>query len=149
MKLFGIPNCSTVKKARDWLTTNNISYEFHDFKKQGIDAATLNGWLADIPHEKLINRAGLTWRGLTNETKAAIVDNASAIALMLDKTSLIKRPVLSSINAMADALSTIAALVSLLNPRQVNPARLISFSYGMSASQLLSVAASIPCFLKS
>ena len=98
MKLFGIPNCSTVKKARDWLTVNNISYEFHDFKKQGIDAATLNGWLADIPHEKLINRAGLTWRGLSNETKAAIVDNASAIALMLDKTSLIKRPVLVNDN---------------------------------------------------
>ena len=98
MKLFGIPNCSTVKKARDWLTVNNISYEFHDFKKQGIDAATLNGWLADIPYEKLINRAGLTWRGLSNETKAAIVDNASAIALMLDKTSLIKRPVLVSDN---------------------------------------------------
>lgn len=98
MKLFGIPNCSTVKKARDWLTVNNISYEFHDFKKQGIDAATLNGWLADIPYEKLINRAGLTWRGLSNETKAAIVDNASAIALMLDKTSLIKRPVLVNDN---------------------------------------------------
>ena len=98
MKLFGIPNCSTVKKARDWLTKNNISYEFHDFKKQGIDAATLNGWLADIPYEKLINRAGLTWRGLSNETKAAIVDNASAIALMLDKTSLIKRPVLVNDN---------------------------------------------------
>ena len=98
MKLFGIPNCNTVKKARDWLTANNISYEFHDFKKQGIDAATLNSWLADIPYEKLINRAGLTWRGLSNETKAAIVDNASAIALMLDKTSLIKRPVLVNDN---------------------------------------------------
>ena len=94
MKLYGIPNCSTVKKARDWLTANHINYEFHDFKKQGIDAATLNIWLSQIPHMQLINRAGLTWRGLSDDAKAAVVDNTSAIALMLAKSSLIKRPVL-------------------------------------------------------
>lgn len=94
MKLYGIPNCTTVKKARDWLTANHIVYEFHDFKKQGIDRATLTHWLTQIPHEKLINRTGLTWRGLSNEAKAAIIDNHSAMALMQDKASVIKRPVL-------------------------------------------------------
>jgi len=94
MKLYGIPNCSTVKKARDWLDANNITYEFHDFKKQGIDATTISQWLTQHPWEKLINRAGLTWRGLDDAAKSGITDNASAIALMQEKTSVIKRPLL-------------------------------------------------------
>lgn len=94
MKLYGIPNCNTVKKARDWLDANNISYEFHDFKKQGIDEATIQSWLTLYPWEKLINRAGLTWRGLDDATKSSITDNASATALMQAKTSVIKRPIL-------------------------------------------------------
>jgi Spx/MgsR family transcriptional regulator len=94
MKLYGIPNCNTVKKARDWLDVNNITYEFHDFKKQGIDAATINNWLTQYPREKLINRAGLTWRGLDEATKTSINDNTTAIALMQAKTSIIKRPIL-------------------------------------------------------
>ena len=94
MQLYGIPNCNTVKKARDWLDANNIAYDFHDFKKQGIDEATINHWLSQYPWEKLINRAGLTWRGLDDATKSGIIDNASAIALMQAKTSVIKRPIL-------------------------------------------------------
>ncbi|MBC7787904.1 MAG: arsenate reductase [Methylophilaceae bacterium] len=98
MKLYGIPNCNTVKKARDWLATNNIAYEFYDFKKIGIDSLTLAEWLSQIPHEKLINRAGLTWRSLSDKAKALVVDNKSAIALMQDKTSVIKRPILVNDN---------------------------------------------------
>lgn len=94
MQLYGIPNCNTVKKARDWLQAHHIAYTFHDFKKQGIDEATVNSWLAQYPWDKLINRAGLTWRGLDSATKSGIINNASAIALMQAKTSLIKRPVL-------------------------------------------------------
>jgi len=94
MKLYGISNCNTVKKARDWLDANNITYEFHDFKKQGIDEVNISQWLTQYPWEKLINRAGLTWRGLDDATKSGITDNASAIALMQEKTSVIKRPVL-------------------------------------------------------
>jgi len=94
MKLYGIPNCNTVKKARDWLDANNITYEFHDFKKQGIVEATIQHWLTQYPWEKLINRAGLTWRGLDEATKSGITDNASATALMQAKTSVIKRPIL-------------------------------------------------------
>ncbi|WP_020167954.1 MULTISPECIES: arsenate reductase [Methylotenera] len=94
MKLYGIPNCNTVKKARDWLAAHDIAVEFHDFKKQGVSEADLNNWLKQIPQEKLINRAGLTWRGLDQDTKNSITDNTSAIALMQSKTSLIKRPLL-------------------------------------------------------
>ncbi len=94
MKLYGIPNCNTVKKARDWLDANNVTYTFHDFKKQGIDEATIQDWLTQYPWEKLINRAGLTWRGLDEATKSNITDNASATALMQEKTSVIKRPIL-------------------------------------------------------
>ena len=94
MKLYGIPNCNTVKKARDWLDTHHIAYTFHDFKKLGVSQPTLESWLNQFPHEKIINRAGLTWRNLDDATKNNIIDNASAIALMQSKTSVIKRPVL-------------------------------------------------------
>ena len=94
MKLYGIPNCSTVKKARVWLDKNNINYEFHDFKKLGVSQEVINHWLTQQPWEKLVNRAGMTWRKLDDETKASITDNASASALMMEKTSVIKRPIL-------------------------------------------------------
>jgi arsenate reductase len=94
MKLYGIPNCNTVKKARAWLAENGLAVQFHDFKKDGVDSALIEGWLQQMPWEKLVNRAGMTWRGLSDEAKAAVHDNASAAALMLDKTSVIRRPVL-------------------------------------------------------
>ncbi|MCB5187055.1 ArsC family reductase [Methylobacillus caricis] len=94
MMLYGIPNCSTVKKARTWLDQQNITYEFHDFKKQGISEATLNQWLGQVEWEKLVNRAGMTWRGLEDSEKAAVTDAVSAARLMQEKTSVIKRPVL-------------------------------------------------------
>ena len=94
MKLYGIPNCNTVKKARHWLDQHGIAYEFHDFKKQGVSTELIRGWLAQQPWEKLVNRAGMTWRGLDEAAKAAVRDDASALALMLEKTSVIKRPVL-------------------------------------------------------
>lgn len=94
MKLYGISNCTSVKKARNWLDLNNIIYEFHDFKKQGVDKKTLASWLAQVPYEKLINRSSITWRSLDHLVKAAVLDNDSAINLMQDKTSVIKRPIL-------------------------------------------------------
>jgi arsenate reductase (glutaredoxin) len=92
--LYGIPNCNTVKKARVWLENNGVAYNFYDFKKQGVAQPLLESWLTQIPHEKLINRAGLTWRGLDDNTKTDLIDNAAAIALMQVKTSVIKRPIL-------------------------------------------------------
>jgi len=94
MKLYGIPNCNTVKKARTWLDEHQAAYEFHDFKKLGIDAATLEQWLQQTTWEKLVNRSGMTWRNLSDAEKSAVTDNASAIRLMQHKTSVIKRPVL-------------------------------------------------------
>lgn len=94
MQLFGIPNCSTVKKARDWLTCHACSYEFHDFKKHEASAELLTSWLQQMPWQKLVNRAGMTWRNLSDAEKAAVVDDASAINLMLEKSSVIKRPLL-------------------------------------------------------
>ncbi len=94
MKLYGIPNCNTVKKARTWLADNHMEVQFHDFKKDGVDAALINGWLQQVPWQKLVNRAGMTWRGLSDEAKASVQDNASALGLMLGKPSVIKRPVL-------------------------------------------------------
>ncbi|MCB6185359.1 ArsC family reductase [Leeia sp. TBRC 13508] len=92
--IYGIPNCNTVKKARVWLTDHQVDATFHDFKKQGVTEEMLAKWLTHFPWEKLVNRAGTTWRQLTDEQKAAVNDNASAIALMLEKPSVIKRPVI-------------------------------------------------------
>ncbi len=94
MKLYGISNCSTVKKARTWLDEQGIKVEFHDFKKQGLSAELAKQWLKQAGWEKLINRSGMTWRGLPDEVKLGIKSNASALPLMLEKTSVIKRPLL-------------------------------------------------------
>ena len=92
--VYGIPNCDTVKKARTWLSEQGHAHRFHDFKKDGIDAARLETWLAQVPLETLLNRRGTTWRGLSDGQKAAAEQVAGAIALMRERPSLIKRPVL-------------------------------------------------------
>ena len=91
--LYGIPNCDTVKKARAWLTEHGVEHSFHDFKKQGVPEAGLDRWLAAAGQEKLVNRKGTAWRGLDEAVRAAVVDNASARALLLQHASVIKRPV--------------------------------------------------------
>lgn len=94
MKLYGIPNCNTVKKARSWLSEHQIDIPFHDFKKNGVDAAMLEKWCQQVGYEKLLNRQGTTWRQLPDEVKNSVIDQASAIRVMLEKPSSIKRPVL-------------------------------------------------------
>jgi len=94
MKLYGIPNCTTVKKARAWLAGHALDVAFHDFKKQGVDAAWLRQVIAQTGWQALLNTRGTTWRKLTDADKAAVIDEASAIALMLAQPSVIKRPVL-------------------------------------------------------
>ena len=101
LKVYGIPNCDTVKKAMVWLKNKGIAYEFHDYKKLGISEAKLEEWLTQVPYDKLVNRAGTTFKKLTDEEKAKITDNASAIALMLEKTSVIKRPIVESDKILA------------------------------------------------
>jgi arsenate reductase (glutaredoxin) len=92
--VYGIPNCDTVKKARVWLAEHGHDYRFHDFKKDGLTAGRLEGWLAQVPLDTLLNRRGTTWRALDEAQKAAADAPAGAIALMVEKPSLIKRPVL-------------------------------------------------------
>jgi hypothetical protein len=91
--LYGIPNCDTVKKARDWLTAQGIEYAFHDFKKQGVPAALLPQWLKSVGKDTLINRKGPTWRKLDAAIQASVVDDASAAKVMQDNSSVITRPV--------------------------------------------------------
>ncbi len=91
--LYGIPNCDTMKKARVWLDGAGVAYAFHDYKKAGIDAATLAGWAAKVGWEKLLNKAGTTFRKLP-EADRADLDEAKAIALMVAQPGMIKRPVL-------------------------------------------------------
>jgi arsenate reductase (glutaredoxin) len=94
--LYGIPNCDTVKKARTWLADHGHDFSFHDFKKQGLDRATVANWLEQIDWEVLVNRKGMTWRNLADEQKALVTDKDSALALMLSNPSVIKRPVLDN-----------------------------------------------------
>ncbi|GLI25029.1 arsenate reductase [Xanthobacter flavus] len=91
--IYGIKACDTMKKARGWLDEKGVAYAFHDYKSAGIDAKTLEGWAKKVGWEKLLNRAGTTFRKLPDADKADI-DEAKALALMLAHPSMIKRPVL-------------------------------------------------------
>ncbi len=91
--LYGIRNCDTMKKTRAWLDAKGVAYVFHDYKAQGIDRARLEGWTRSVGWEALLNRAGTTFRKLSDADKAGL-DEGRALALMLDQPSMIKRPVL-------------------------------------------------------
>ncbi|MBA4218635.1 MAG: ArsC family reductase [Roseateles sp.] len=91
--VYGISNCDTVKRARAWLAAQGLPVEFHDYKKQGVPAELLPAWLKAFGRDRLLNRAGTTWRKLDEATRAAVVDDASAAALMQAEPSVIKRPV--------------------------------------------------------
>ena len=93
MTLYSIPNCDTIKKARKWLQEQDIDYQFHDFRKDGLDKKLLSGWVKKVGWETLLNKRGTTWRKLDDATKKNI-DEASAIQIMLDNSAIIKRPVL-------------------------------------------------------
>ena len=91
--LYGIPNCDTVKRARDWLTSQGVAYEFHDFKKQGVPADHLAAWVQAAGWERVLNRKGTTWRKLPEAQQASVVDATTAQAVMREQASVIKRPV--------------------------------------------------------
>ena len=92
--VYGIAQCDTVKKARAWLAEQALDYHWHDFKKQGVPQALLEQCLQQFGRDALINRKGTTWRKLDADTQAAVVDDASAIALLLAHPSAIKRPII-------------------------------------------------------
>jgi arsenate reductase (glutaredoxin) len=91
--VYGIPNCDSVKKARAWLSARGADHRFHDFKTDGVSPALLDAWLREVAWDKLLNRAGTSYRALSDADKAAVVDAASARAVLLAQPSAIKRPV--------------------------------------------------------
>lgn len=93
MVIYGIKACDTMKRARAWLEQEKLPYKFHDYKVAGIDRAALQRWIEAVGWERLLNRAGATFRGLS-ETDRSAVTQANAVDLMLAHPTLIKRPVL-------------------------------------------------------
>jgi arsenate reductase len=90
--IYGIKNCDTMKKARTWLDSHKVAYEFHDYKASGIDKPTLEKWAKLVGWETLLNRAGTTFRKLPDDDKEGL-NEKKAIALMMAQPSMIKRPV--------------------------------------------------------
>ncbi len=95
VQLYGIANCDTMKKARAWLDAHGTAYVFHDYKKAGVDDASLRRWVDVLGWETVLNRAGTTFRKLP-EADRADLDADKAIALMLAQPSMIKRPILDT-----------------------------------------------------
>jgi Spx/MgsR family transcriptional regulator len=93
--IYGIKNCDTIKKARAWFDANGVDYDFHDYKVQGVDAARLQAWMAEVGWERLLNRAGTTFRKLPDADREGL-DQAKALKLMQAQPSMIKRPVVET-----------------------------------------------------
>lgn len=95
IKIYGIKNCNTMKKAFDQLTTLGLAYDFHDYKKQGIDAATIKKWVDHVGLDVILNKKGTTWRKFSEAEQADILSSEqNAIAALAAQPSMIKRPVL-------------------------------------------------------
>ncbi|MDE1914960.1 MAG: arsenate reductase [Sphingomonadales bacterium] len=97
--LYGIPNCDTVKKARVWLAARGVDYAFHDYKKAGADAAQIAHWVEQAGWEKVLNRAGTTFKKLPEAEKVDL-DAAKAVAIMAANPSAIKRPIVERDGAL-------------------------------------------------
>jgi arsenate reductase (glutaredoxin) len=96
MKIYGIPNCDTMKKAFDSLKENKVGYEFHDYKKEGISKEKLKEWSKQVGWETILNKRSTTWKELGEATQKKITNETAAIQLMQEYTSIIKRPVLET-----------------------------------------------------
>jgi Spx/MgsR family transcriptional regulator len=94
MTVYGIKNCNTVKSALEWLKKNKVEFDFHDYKSKGITKAKLNDWSKQVGWESLVNKKGTTWRQLDEAIQKKVTTEAAAIGLMMDKTSVIKRPLI-------------------------------------------------------
>ncbi|MBV4368008.1 ArsC family reductase [Erwinia phyllosphaerae] len=95
LTMYGIKNCDTIKKARKYLEANQIAYQFHDYRADGLDAALLQTFTDVLGWEALLNTRGTTWRKLSEETRAKVNNAATAQQLMLEQPAMIKRPLLS------------------------------------------------------
>jgi Spx/MgsR family transcriptional regulator len=93
IKVYGIPNCDTIKKTQDWLNKNKVAYEFHDYKKEGITASKLKEWIKLVGWETLFNKKSSTWKKLKDESGQEVTTATEAIKIMQANNSIIKRPV--------------------------------------------------------
>ena len=96
LQVYGITNCSTVKKARTWLEENGIDYIFHDYKKEPASIAQLEAWEKEVSWERLLNKKGTTWRKLSTEEQEAVINANSANQVLTKNNSMIKRPLIES-----------------------------------------------------
>lgn len=94
LEVYGIKNCNTVKKALDWLSNNGIAYNFHDFKKEPATLAKLQEWQKFTPWESLVNKKGTTWKKLSTEEQATVINASAANVVLLKNNSMIKRPII-------------------------------------------------------
>ena len=99
MMVYGIKNCSTVKKALTWFDSHKIKYEFFDLKKEALDEPTLTAWFKTLPNyltwEMLINKSGMTWRNMTDQEKKLVDKKETAIQLIMEKPTVMKRPLVA------------------------------------------------------
>lgn len=102
--LYGISNCDTVKKARRWLDGQGVAYRFHDVRKDGLDPARLQSWIDALGWERLLNKAGTTFRKLPDTQKDGL-DAVAAKALMLDQPAMIRRPVVEAVDGISVGFS--------------------------------------------
>ncbi|HPH47712.1 MAG TPA: ArsC family reductase [Chryseolinea sp.] len=96
MIVYGIKSCDSVKKATTWLTKNKIKFEFHDYKAEGISETKLKNWSKQVGWEKLLNKKSTTWRDLTGAEQLKVTNEKAAVAVMKEKTSIIKRPLIET-----------------------------------------------------
>ena len=94
IKVYGIINCTTVQKTRKWLESHNVEYQFHDYKKLGIDRDTLQRWCQEFGWQKILNRSGMMWRKTLESEKVKVIDATSAINFIMKTPTSIKRPIL-------------------------------------------------------
>jgi len=99
--VYGIPNCDTTKKALTWLGKKKIVFSFHDYKQQGINKEKLNEWCNKAGWEMIFNKRGTTWRELTEAEQKKVTDQPTAIKIMLQHNSIIKRPIIERGNKLA------------------------------------------------
>ncbi|MFT3979014.1 MAG: Spx/MgsR family RNA polymerase-binding regulatory protein [Ferruginibacter sp.] len=96
VKMYGIPNCDIIKKAAKWLQQNNIAFELHDYKKEGISAEKLKEWSKAAGWETIFNKRSTTWKEIMNAYEGVVNNQAEAIQIMQQHTSIIKRPVIET-----------------------------------------------------
>jgi Spx/MgsR family transcriptional regulator len=93
IKIYGIKNCDTVKKARRWLETNKIDHEYHDFREDGLTKAEIKGWVDSLGWENLVNKRSTSWKALS-ETQKDLLNDKTVVDIILESPTLIKRPLL-------------------------------------------------------